>query len=67
MLFQMRKLIEIYQKKGGKMNKSSAVERVSDYEVNTDAGDIIKDTNKMEWIEVEGGSRFKFLRACKNW
>ena len=61
----MRKLIEIYQKKGGKMNKSITVERVSDYEVNTDAGDIIKDTNKMEWIEVGGGSRFKVLRACK--
>ena len=47
------------------MNKSSIVEKVSEYEINTEAGDIVKNTNKMEWIEVGGGSRFKVLRACK--
>ena len=38
---------------------SVKLEKVSDAEINSDAGDIIKDTNKMEWIEVGGGSRFK--------
>ena len=40
------------------------LEKISDAEINSNAGDIIKDTNKMEWIEVGGGSRFKVLRAC---
>ena len=40
------------------------LEKISEAEINSDAGDIIKDTNKMDWIEVGGGSRFKVLRAC---
>ena len=40
------------------------LEKISEAEINSDAGDIIKDTNKMESIEVGGGSRFKVLRAC---
>ena len=40
------------------------LEKISDAEINSNAGDIIIDTNKMEWIEVGGGSRFKVLRAC---
>ena len=38
--------------------------QISDAEIVSDAGDIIKNTNKMDWIEVGGGSRFKVLRAC---
>jgi len=40
------------------------LKQLNDAEIVSDAGDIIKDTNKMEWIEVGGGSRFKVLRAC---
>ena len=43
---------------------SIKLEKISEAEINSDAGDIIKDTNKMDWIEVGGGSRFKVLRAC---
>ena len=38
--------------------------QISDAEIVSDAGDIIKNTNKMDWTEVGGGSRFKVLRAC---
>ena len=40
------------------------IHRVNEAEIISDAGDIIKDTNKMDWIEVGGGSRFKVLKAC---
>ena len=42
------------------------IKRINEAEIISDAGDIIKDTNKMEWIEVGGGSRFKVLKACLN-
>ena len=43
---------------------SVTLTQVNDAEIVSDAGDIIKDTNKMEWIEVGGGSRFKVLKLA---
>ena len=31
----------------------------------TPVGDIIADTEQMDWLEVGGGTRFKVLRACE--